>query len=241
MGRYVDNMSNDDLAAWNLVAEISQGLQISFASIKAAISSLLDPNIFWDQAAQHEFMQTIDDSVDSLSNIAAVMTVAMRVESETLAINREPNSLQEILSRAQDHVQEYAPATAIVLTLPAEARMARVDFEYLRMALRLLIEVLINTRESATTPLSIQLLENSAGWKIAFAGGFSGLTRDLIDWFCYNAPNCAMLPANLRAETKLKALTSHQLLALHAIEMAKNGAGEDSAALILHIPVETEA
>ena len=101
-------MKDDDLVKWNLVSDISQGLQFSFASIKAAISSLLGGDIFWDQATQHEFMQTIDNSVDELSNLTAVMTVAMRIESQTLTIHREPNSLQEILSRAKDHVQKHA-------------------------------------------------------------------------------------------------------------------------------------
>ncbi|MBK8048790.1 MAG: hypothetical protein IPK16_17710 [Anaerolineales bacterium] len=233
-------MSENDLAVWNLVSDISQGLQMSFASIKAAISSLLDPDIIWDQQAQHEFMQTIDDSVDGLSDLTAVMTVAMRVESQSLAIHREPNSLQEILSQAQDQVQQRTPATTIVLTLPAEARMGYLDFAYFRMALCLLMEVLIGAGDRVMAVLSIQLLENSTGWKITFEGDFSGV-RDLIGWFCYDAPDCALLPATVRPETRLKALTAYQLLRLHAIEMVTNGEGGDRKALTLHIPFEAEA
>lgn len=234
-------MKEDDLAVWNLVSDISQGLQMSFASIKAAISSLLDTNIIWDQAAQREFMQTIDDSVDGLSDLTAVMTVAMRVESQSLAIHREPNSIQEILSQAQDQVQHRAPATRIVLALPAEARMGYVDFAYFRMAICLLLELLIGTGDRAMPMLSVQLLENSTGWKITFEGNFSRVAHDLIDWFCYEGPDCALLPAAMRAETRLKALTAYQLLRLHGIKMVTNGEGEDSKSLTLRIPFETEA
>jgi hypothetical protein len=234
-------MKDDDLVKWNLVSDISQGLQFSFGSIKAAISSLLGGDIFWDQATQHEFMQTIDNSVDDLSNLTAVMTVAMRIESQTLSIHRDPNSLQEILSRAKDQVQKHAPATAITLNLPAETRLALVDFEYLRMALRLLIEVLISTRDNSLAPLSIRVLEDAAGWQIIFDGPFPGLAGDIVNWLCHDAPACVFLPANMRAETKLKALTAYQLLALDAIEMATNSVEEGSAALILYIPFETEA
>jgi hypothetical protein len=234
-------MKEDDLAVWNLVSDISQGLQMSFASIKAAISSLLDTNIIWDQAAQREFMQTIDDSVDDLSDLTAVMTVAMRVESQSLAIHREPNSIQEILSQAQDQVQHRAPATTIVLALPAEARMGYIDFAYFRMAVCLLLELLIGTGDRAMPMLSVQLLENSTGWKITFEGDFSRVARDLIDWFCNDGPDCALLPAMLRAETRLKALTAYQLLRLHGIKVVTDGTGEDRKSLTLRIPFETEA
>ena len=241
LGGVADNMKNDELVMWNLVSDVSQGLQISFASIKAAISSLLGGDIFWDQATQHEFMLTIDKSVDDLSNMTAVMTVAMRFESQTLTINREPNSLQEIVSQARDYVQKRLPDANITLTLPAETRLALVDFEYLRLALRLLIEVLMTARVNAFAPLSIRVLEEVDGWQIIFEGHLSGLAGDIVNWLCQAAPECSLLPANMRAEAKLKVLTAYRLLALQAIEVAANGAMEDNAALVLCVPFETEA
>jgi hypothetical protein len=234
-------MQNDDVVTWSLVADISQGLQISFASIKAAISSLLGGDIFWDQATQHEFMQTIDSSVDDLSNLTAVMTVAMRSANRTLTIHREPNSLQEILSQACDQVQKAHPDANIMLTLPAETRMGLVDFEYLRMALRLLIEVLISTRDNPRAPLLIQVAQDDDGWRLMFMGAFSGAAQDIIDWFCYNAPESAALPALIRAETKLKVLTAYQLFALHAIRVSTNSQEDGEAGLIFFVPFALEA
>lgn len=240
-GSDTGNMNKNDLVMWGLVSDISQRLQIAFASIKAASSSLLDRDIFWDQAAQHEFMQTIDFSVDELSDLTAVMTTAMRVESQTLSLQREPNSLQEILSRAKDEVQKRAPKTPITLTLPKEARLAVVDFECMLMALRLLIEVLVSTRENPLAPLAIQLQEEADGWQITFTGHFSGLADTIVNWFNHDAPERALLPANLRPETKLKVLTSYQLFALHAIRIAASGTDDMAAVLTLHVPADTEA
>jgi hypothetical protein len=234
-------MNNNDVVMWGLVSDISQRLQISFASIKAAISSLLGGDIFWDQATQHEFMQTIDSSVDELSNLTAVMTTAMRLESETLVIQPEPNSLQEILSRAKDHVQQRNPQAAITLTLADEAHLAVVDFDCLLMALRLLMEVLVSTQEDPATPLAIHLQEDAAGWQITFTNGFTGLARDIVNWFCYSAPERSLLSANLRPETKLKTLTAYQLLALHAIHIVTSGANDETATLVLHVPADTKA
>lgn len=237
-------MVNDDAVMWGLVSDISQSMQIAFASIKAATSSLLGGDIFWDQATQHEFMQTVDNSVDDLSDLTAVMTMAMRAQNGTLVLRPEPNSLQEILSRAKDEAQKHARRAAIQLTLPAEIRLARVDFDCLVTGLRLLAEVLISTRENQSAPLVIQLQEDAAGWQILFTGSISGFAADIVNWMCTKAPVGALFPAALRAETKLKALTAYKLLALHAIQMTKSGAGEGMAAegevvLALHVPINT--
>jgi hypothetical protein len=243
-------MSNNDPVMWGLVSDISQSLQISFASIKAAISSLLGGDIFWDQATQHEFMQTIDHSVDELSNLTAVMTTAMRLESGALTVQREPHSLQEVLSRAKDDVQKLAPRTPVTLTLPAEMSLAVVDYDSLLLALRLLLEVLISTRENPLAPLAVQLQQQGAGWQITFAGDFSGLAAAIVNWFCYNAPERALLAANLRPEIKLKALTAYQLFTLQAIKPTLAGSANDAgrandaeganAVLALYIPPATE-
>lgn len=234
-------MQDDDLVMWRLVSDVSQGMQISFASIKAAISSLLGGDIFWDQATQHEFMQTIDKSIDDVSGLTAVMTVAMRTESQTLPIHREPNSLQEILSQAKDLAQKELPHATINLSMPAETRLAYVDFEYLRMALRLLIEMLISTQVNTYEPISIQVFEEAAEWEIVVSGNFPGSTSRVISWLCSHPANRSLLPENLRAETKLKALVTYQLLAMQTITMTTNSEAGSDIFLVLHIPFETES
>jgi K+-sensing histidine kinase KdpD len=235
------NAKHDEPIMWNLVADISQGLQISFASIKAAISSLLGGDIFWDQATQHEFMQTIDKSIDDISGLTAVMTIAMRAESQTLTIRREPNSLQEILSQARDLVQKEITAVPITLALPAETRLAFVDFEYLRLALRLLLEVLVSARPRPDGALAIRVLEKATEWQIIIEGDFPGSANDIIAWFCHDAPDRSRFPVNLRSETRLKALVAHQLLTLQTIRMATNDADVNGDALVLFVPFQTEA
>lgn len=234
-------MNNNEPDMWGLVTEISQSLQISFASIKAAISSLLGGDIFWDQATQHEFMQTIDHSVDELSELTAVMTTAMRIKNGTLTLQRDPHSLQEILSLAKDDAQKLIPKTPITLALPAEMCLAVVDFENLQLALRLLLEVLLSTRERTAAPLAVQLLPEDSGWQITFAGGFSSLTRNIVNWFCYQTPEHALYSASLRPEIKLKALTSYRLLSLHAIRIAIESTNDEAGALALYIPARADA
>ena len=42
-----------DQAMWSLVVQLSRKMQVSSASIKAGVSSLMDYNIFWDSPTQH--------------------------------------------------------------------------------------------------------------------------------------------------------------------------------------------
>jgi len=225
----------DNLEMWSLVSDISQSLQISFASIKAAISSLLGGDIFWDQAIQHEFMQTIDKAVDDLSSLTAVMNVAMRFESHTITIRREPHSLQEILSQVKDQILKAHPHLIIDLSLPAETRLAFVDFEYLRMALRLLLEVLIYGRGHSTAPVSLRVVEEAAEWNIIVHGAFSGLSTGVIHWL----GNQASLPETLRSEIKLKALVSQKLLTAQTVTMTTGDEVGHGTVLVLHVPFET--
>ena len=229
----------DNLEMWNLVSDISQSLQISFASIKAAISSLLGGDIFWDQAIQHEFMQTNDKAVDDLSSLTAVMNVAMRFESHTITIRREPHSLQEILSQVKDQILKAYPQFTIDLSLPAETRLAFVDFEYLRMALRLLLEVVIYGRGHSTAPVSLRVVEEAAEWKIIIQGAFSGMSTSVIHWLCSQADTQAPLPENLRSEMKLKVLVSQKLLTAQTITLTTNDDANHGTVLVLHVPFVT--
>ena len=69
---------------WALFIDASRKLQISSASIKAAVSSLLNYDIFWDGANQHEFLTTINSSVDQAAKLASLLTLAVRSEAGSL-------------------------------------------------------------------------------------------------------------------------------------------------------------
>lgn len=235
-----EQLPGDEQVMWHLVAEISQRLQISFASIKAAISSLLGGDIFWDQATQHEFMQTIDKSVDDISGLTAVMTLAMRVKSNTLTFNPEPHSLQEIISQAKDLVQRQQPNVVINLALPTETRPVIVDFEQLRMALRLLLEVLLTTESRIPAPISLQLTEELNERYIIISGEFTDLHHEIVYWLSHHATEREPLPASLRAEIRLKIIVAYYLLTRQAITITPSHTKAENQSLVLSIPFATE-
>jgi hypothetical protein len=170
------------------------------------------------------------------------MTVAMRFEGQELSIDREPHSLPEILSQAKDQVQAQAANVVIDLSLPVDIRPVAVDFEYLRMALRLLFEVLAETNAHHYRSISVQLVEEADHWQIIVAGRFADPANSFIDWLCAaEKSRDATPPTNLRSDIRLKGLVAHELLVLQAVSMAANRGANDIGYLVLSAPFDVEA
>jgi hypothetical protein len=200
-------------ALWTIFADISQSLQVSSAAIKAAVSSLLDTSIIWDRSAQHEFMQNIDHSIDRVSSLMAVMTLAMKAESGQLAFVLEPSSVQEIIARAVDSLGKEHADTTFRLALSAAGIAALVDYDYLRIALKLLLEALLTADRKPPAAIVIQAEETKTNeWHIRLAGDFGDGGQDLIAWLA--SPLTRRMPParRLQPEVILKAFTAFRLL-----------------------------
>jgi K+-sensing histidine kinase KdpD len=147
----------------DLLAEISQRLQVSSTSIKAAVSSLLDYDIFWDGSTQHEFLETIDESVEQGASLIVLMTLAFRSEASTLEMKPEPHALQEILSTVVDTVSLKMSGVQLIADFPPEGRPVFVDYRYLAVALRLLLEVLVEP-EMVSSPIDLVAVDAQDSW-----------------------------------------------------------------------------
>ena len=237
-----------------LVADVSQRLQVTSASIKAAISSLLDNSIIWDRSAQREFMQTIDESIDQVSGVMAAMSLAMQSESGVLRFSPEPSSIPEILFRVADGLQKDTPGVAVELALPGEGKPALVDYDYLRIALKMLLEALIAAggpssgraaphrgRPAGSPPLVLRIRaeQTAAHWQIHVSGEFAAAAGEMVAWLAA-APDHLLPPANgINPETRLKAFAAAHLLRQQRIRlMADESSGP--AAFTLEIPYKGE-
>jgi len=161
----LDRLTRRNLAMHSLLVEIGRKLQLSSASIKAAVSSMLAEDFFWDEATQHEFLQTIDISVDEISKTIWLVTLAMRLETDSLVLHAEPLILQEIIAAAVDEVSHSQPHMPIELEIPQDGSLVDVDYEYLKDGLRLLFEFIVLAQPSQGT-LYIQAVESRTTWNV---------------------------------------------------------------------------
>lgn len=223
-GEPLNSSPDGDAELWSLYADVSQRLQVSSASIKAAITSLLDNSIIWDRSTQREFMQAIDKSIDHISGMMAAMTLAMQAEGGVLRLGLEPSSIPEILFRAVDGLEKSTSGLTVTLALPGEGRLALVDYDYLRIALRMLFEALIGAGNAPRGALRIQAEQTAADWRIHVEGDFAGAASALVAWLGDEAAR-PLPPINgesggVPAEARLKAFTAVRLLRQQRIALS---------------------
>jgi len=223
---------------WALFAEISQSLQVSSASIKAATSSLLDGTIIWDQSAQYEFVQSIDKTIDHVSSVSVAMTLAMKLAGDNLTFIVEPNSILEILSRVADALRRDTLDLSITLDLPAGGKAALVDYDYLRIALKILLESLISSSATPIERLHVRATEGSH-WQIDVEGDFTGPAANLMAWLVATVPQTT-LAEGVQAEAMLKAFTASHVLDQQRITLVEAHDTMSPGSFRLLIPFASE-
>lgn len=221
---------------WTMMADVSQSLQMSSASIKAAITSLLDNTIIWDRSVQHEFMVSINESIDRSFPLIAAMTLAMKSEGGALDWVIERCSIQEILSRVVDALKRDGVETPITLSLPDEGKPVLVDYDYLRIALKMLLDALFNANGARPIALHIRAEEDVSHWRVYFEGRFSRQAAELIAWLAADSEQRRSFPGGIHSEIMLKAFTASRMLNQQQIELSVPAEIPAATSFMLIIP-----
>lgn len=161
-------MKIEQQVTWSMLVDVVRKLQASSASIKAAVSSLLSYDIFWDVANQHEFLLTIDASANQTSDLVMLLSLAFRLEAERLELKPEPHDIREILTNVEMNLQHRYADKQIMLSMSQDGQVIWVDYDYLSLALVLLFDVLLSS--PSLTQLVIHAGEEEIGWKLEVVG-----------------------------------------------------------------------
>jgi hypothetical protein len=228
----LEEFQNQESFLWSMFAETSRKFQVYSASIKAAVSSLLDHDIFWDASNQHEFLQTINSSVDQVSEITALLTLAFLARANGLVLSSDFHMLQEILSSSQSIAARKMPGLRLEIAFPLEGQPVFVDYEYLSKALILLYEVLFT--QSPSQPIRITAGERDGSWALDFFGA-SLSTLKIIEQMhrCQAQPESNEI---LSAENILKLHLMCEILHLQQISVDVMEAPEQAPILQLRVP-----
>jgi two-component system sensor histidine kinase KdpD len=123
-----------------LLSSVSHDLRTPLASIKTAVTSLLQPGVEWREADRREFLTAIDEEADRLNRLVANLLDLSRIEAGTLRPDADWNALDEVIVRV---VRRLAPRLAdhpVALALPDETPLARFDEVHLEQVLTNLLE-----------------------------------------------------------------------------------------------------
>lgn len=121
-------LARSDALKSTLLASVSHELRTPLAAIKGSVSSLLEEEaeIRWDPVVRREFLLTIDEETDRLTQLIGNLLDLSRIEAGVLRPRREPYALDELLWGVID---QLPPATAarVRLQLPADLPLVPLD------------------------------------------------------------------------------------------------------------------
>jgi two-component system sensor histidine kinase KdpD len=83
-----------------LLQAVSHDLRTPLASIKASVTSLRQPDIEWSGDDKAEFLRTIDEETDRLTNLVENLLDMSRINAGVLAPTMRPVALEEVVPAA---------------------------------------------------------------------------------------------------------------------------------------------
>lgn len=148
-----------------LLSTVSHELRTPLATIKGYASTLLAPDVHWDEASQYEFLQTISDEADRLAALVKNLLDMSRIEAGLLEIQRELYSLNDIVPQI---VAGFAPDVRERLRLAMDADLPPVPLDVPRIstAARNLVE---NAVKYSPAAAPIELQTRRANGSVQFA------------------------------------------------------------------------
>lgn len=83
-----------------LLAAVGHDLRTPLAGVKAAVSSLRQPDIAWSEQEREEFLAQIESSADRLGALVANLLAMSRLQAGVLSVELGPVALDEVVARA---------------------------------------------------------------------------------------------------------------------------------------------
>ncbi len=116
-----------------LLSAVSHDLRTPLAAIKASVTSLLQQDVGWTAAEQHEFLTTIDEETDRLDALVGNLLDMSRLQTGAIELDQRPISLDEVLPTALAGLG--ARAAQVTLDLPEDLPPVLADAGLLERAL----------------------------------------------------------------------------------------------------------
>jgi len=224
-------------ALWFLLEEITDRMQVSSAGIKAAVTSLLDYDIVWDGATEHDFLEIINNNVDDVSREVMLITLASKIETGQLELVPEPNSIQEIISNVIDIVSNEFSECTFEVDISAQDMPIFVDFDYTVMALLFLFEFILE-KDNGLDLCKINIKEVNNDYMIQISN-VNKTVRDLIFEIEEELTEGLMWRNELKSSHKLKLFVLGSICDTQNIQISTHEA-DDSWEIHVAVPVVQE-
>jgi PAS domain S-box-containing protein len=109
------------------LAMISHELRTPLTSIKGFASTLLAEDVSWDANSQHDFIQTIDQEADKLTDLIDQLLDLSRLESGTLRIDPRPILASDLYAAARSQLSTLTQNHVLNEQVPEGLPQVRAD------------------------------------------------------------------------------------------------------------------
>ena len=110
-----------------ILASVSHELRTPLASIKGLASTLVQPDVVWDDETQKEFLQDICDSVDRMTHIVSDLIEMSQLEAGTMKLDIKRSKLSSILNQINRQLQSMTSEHELEINVPSDLPEIRAD------------------------------------------------------------------------------------------------------------------
>lgn len=129
-----------DVLRSQFLATVSHELRTPLAAIKGYASTILQPDVTFDEETLLEFVRIIDGEADSLGRLIDELLVMSRLESGTLEVKRECRRLSEVVCAIRDRLEHLSVKHCLRITVPTNLPPVTIDEDRIREVITNLVE-----------------------------------------------------------------------------------------------------
>jgi FtsZ-binding cell division protein ZapB len=219
---------------WSILERIIQRVYMSFATIKTAVSSLLDFEILWGDNSKLEFLKAIDIGVNQANNTIKLLMLLVLLKENKATLNQELHLIQEIVSAAYQRVKSEYSEISVKLDLQDQGDPIFVDFEYTVTGIELFIEFF---GEIGFSNVEIVGKEIKDHWIVIIGGTSENSAIKMLQNLLETNANLENILEFVSADCLLKFLIAHRVLTIQNIRVGWAPADNNqSPKIVIDIP-----
>jgi PAS domain S-box-containing protein len=167
--RHEAEQAND--VKMKFLAMISHELRTPLTSIKGFATTLLAEDVQWEATSQRDFLQTINEEADKLSDLIEQLLETSRLEAGTLRIEPKIQALAKIIATAMAQLQMVTAQHQLILAVPPDLPPVIVDAQRIAQVLTNLVGNAVKYSPKKTSiTISAQLMDNMIQIDVADQG-----------------------------------------------------------------------
>jgi len=111
-----------------LLSSVSHELRSPLATIKAAITSLLNDQVGWEEKARKDLLTAVDEETDLLNRLVGNLLDMSRIETGALRPDRQWNILSEIVDGVAGRMHRMLKDHELKIDIPEDIPLVPVDY-----------------------------------------------------------------------------------------------------------------